>query len=88
MLWREAENAHICPRLECGRRIESAFKIAKRGPPASGVKCPYCNADTTLLREVDHEHFAFAGWRNHTLKCVNCEKQIERPWKPDGGYKI
>src|SRR5262249_48823266 len=92
MLWKEAEKSHVCPRPECGRRIEAApiatpaRAVENKGPRTTGVQCPHCGADTILLREKDHPHFAFAGWKTNTLKCVRCGKQTERIWKPDSGY--
>jgi hypothetical protein len=89
MLWRENEHSHICPRRECGRKIESpdAPKNATK-VHVTGVKCAYCGGDTTLIQEREHDHFSFAGWKNHVLKCTSCDKQSTRPWSPDGGYKL
>jgi ssDNA-binding Zn-finger/Zn-ribbon topoisomerase 1 len=95
MLWRETERSHVCPRAECGRRTNDLLPkdtiltpTKEISAPATGVACPYCGAATALLSERDHEHFAFAGWKSHTLKCVVCKKQTTRQWKPGDGYNI
>ena len=40
MLWKEAESAHVCPRLECGHMKRRGLKISQEAVELSGRRNP------------------------------------------------
>lgn len=86
------ESLYTCPM--CENRIlvpwsqnpkKSAESLQKPKQHLTPIPCPYCGEGTELLDESRHPDFP-EMLKQHTLRCVGCNKEFTRDFESGKGY--
>jgi hypothetical protein len=89
MLWKESEKAHVCPRSECGRRLNAPVQ----GPAQTQENRVRVNLENCRLCELGklkvikigpHPTFGPVGLQQHIMECdnPNCRHKETRMFDP------